>query len=82
MSVNGVPWSLLEKVPQVLMCQSALSAQLPQVLGCLKCPSFLNALSFRVPPLPEYLEWFEWPSALSPSIHECIQSVYRVPKLD
>ena len=40
MPVKGVPWGLINKVPQVL---KFWSAQVPRVPECLKCPDALNA---------------------------------------
>ena len=80
MPVNRVPWSLLNKLPQVLQCVSILSTRVPQVPRFLECLSSLYALSCRVPQVPECLESIECPSALSARMSECLQSTNRVPK--
>ena len=43
--MNGVPWSLLKKVPQAPKCLEHPSTQVPQVPQCIACSSYLTVLS-------------------------------------
>lgn len=65
------------------MCPSALTGRVPQVPGCLECPSSLSALSARALRVPECFECLsalvpEYPSAYRVST----ESAYRVPEQD
>ena len=45
MPVNGVPWSLLKKLPQAPKCLECQRTQVPQVHDCLECLQWLECSS-------------------------------------
>ena len=63
--VNGVPWSLLKKVPQAHKYLEYPIIQVPQVHDCLECL--------------ECLKWIEFPSVLSTRMLEWLQNAYGMP---